>query len=60
MTVRKYIQLGRIERAKLLLLESDMSLAEIAGRAGFANQSHFTATFRRAISFTPKSYRDTK
>ncbi|HEX9391437.1 MAG TPA: helix-turn-helix transcriptional regulator [Usitatibacteraceae bacterium] len=60
MTVRKYIQLGRIERAKLLLLKSDMSLAEIAGRAGFADQSHFTATFRRAISFTPKSYRDTK
>ena len=48
----------RVERAKRLLSESDLSIAEIALRVGFASQSHFTTTFRRLAWTTPKAFRE--
>lgn len=48
----------RIERAKKLLIETDLPIAEIALRVGFASQSHFTTTFRRLAWTTPKSFRE--
>lgn len=48
----------RIERAKKLLSETDLPIAEIALRAGFASQSHFTTTFRRLAWTTPKAFRE--
>jgi AraC family transcriptional regulator len=47
----------RIERGKELLAASDHSLAEIALACGFADQSHFTAAFRKAVGATPGAYR---
>jgi AraC family transcriptional regulator len=47
----------RIDRAKELLAASDHSLAEIALACGFADQSHFTAVFRKAVGATPGGYR---
>lgn len=43
----------RIERAKRLLTETDLPIAEIALRVGFASQSHFTTTFRRLTGPLP-------
>jgi AraC-like DNA-binding protein len=43
----------RIDRAKALLRTADLSLAEIALACGFADQSHFTATFRKIVRTTP-------
>jgi AraC family transcriptional regulator len=43
----------RIERAKALLRAADPCLAEIALACGFADQSHFTATFRKMVGTTP-------
>lgn len=48
----------RIERAKRLLAETELPIAEIALRAGFASQSHFTTTFRRLAWATPKAFRE--
>ena len=48
----------RIERAKKLLSETDLAIADIALRAGFASQSHFTTTFRRLAWTTPKAFRE--
>jgi AraC family transcriptional regulator len=47
----------RIERAKNLLSTGDLGLAEIALACGFADQSHFTAAFRRGTGVTPGSFR---
>jgi AraC family transcriptional regulator len=47
----------KIERAKTLLSETALPIAEIAYRLDFASQSHFTALFRRFTSTTPKAYR---
>ena len=52
-----YITHQRMERAKRLLLETELSIAEIALRAGFSSQSHFTTSFRRLAGVTPRSYR---
>lgn len=47
----------RVERAKSLLTESGMPLAEVSTLAGFSHQSHFTRLFRRLTGTTPHSYR---
>jgi len=57
LTPREYILQKRIERAKALLSQSDLPLADVAAQVGFADQSHFTTTFRMATSMTPRSYR---
>jgi len=57
LTPGKYIFQLRIERAERLLSESNLPLAQVALQVGFADQSHFTAAFRRATSITPRAYR---
>ncbi|RFU44879.1 AraC family transcriptional regulator [Paraburkholderia sp. DHOC27] len=43
----------RIDFAKRLLAENALSLADIALRAGFCSQSHFTASFRQRVGCSP-------
>ena len=52
----RFLQCQRIARA-LELLRGDDSLAAIAQHVGFANQSHFTSTFRRMTGMTPTQAR---
>ena len=50
----QYVIARRIERAKKILLsETDLSLAEIATLVGFSDQSQFTRHFKRLIGVTP-------
>jgi AraC family transcriptional regulator len=58
-TPNGYMTEQRIERAKKLLSETNLPIADIALRTGFASQSHFTTTFRRLVWTTPKGFRDT-
>ena len=52
---------ARIKRAQELLLLGKDSVSAIAIQTGFADQSHFTKTFRRATGATPKDWqRDRK
>jgi AraC family transcriptional regulator len=57
MTPRAFVEQRRIERAKQLLSESKLSLANIAVDTGFGTQSRLTSTFRRRTGFTPGEYR---
>jgi AraC family transcriptional regulator len=54
-----YMTEQRIARAKKLLSDTNLPIADIALRAGFASQSHFTTTFRKLVWTTPKAFRDT-
>ncbi len=47
----------RMDKAKNLLANSKLSLAEIAGAVGYADQSHFTAAFTRCIGISPGRWR---
>ena len=53
-----YMTGQRIARAKKLLAETDFPIGDIALRAGFASQSHFTTTFRKLVWTTPKAFRN--
>jgi LacI family transcriptional regulator len=47
----------RLERARRLLLESDMSIPKVAAAAGFNTASYFVQVFREKIGTTPARYR---
>lgn len=47
----------RMERAKELLGQGDLSVSEIAYRCGYGNPSHFAAAFCRYAGVTPRRYR---
>lgn len=57
-SVGEYVRLVRIEHACRLLCERRNTLAEISQKCGFADQSHFTRVFHRALGVTPAAYRD--
>ena len=57
-SLHQYVIKCRIDRAKLLLTKTELSLAKIALRIGATNQSNFTAFFRKQVGITPKAYRD--
>ena len=47
----------RLERAKRLLLATELSLKEVASAAGFVSADNLGRTFRRAEGVTPLEYR---
>jgi len=49
----QYLLALRLERARRLLENTEASLSDIAQRAGFADQAHFTRLFKRAFGTTP-------
>jgi AraC family transcriptional regulator len=58
-TIGEFIRRQRIALACRALAESDTPLADVALLAGFADQSHFTRTFKRQLGLTPAAYRKT-
>jgi AraC-like DNA-binding protein/quercetin dioxygenase-like cupin family protein len=59
-TVGEYLRRRRVEEACAMIANSGASLAEIAVRCGFADQSHFSAIFRRHLGITPARYRESR
>jgi AraC-like DNA-binding protein len=51
----RYLQYRRVDLAKRLLREG-AKLADAAHGAGFADQSHFGRTFRKAVGLAPKEW----
>lgn len=56
-TIGDRIRSLRVDHAARELLETSEPLSEIALRAGFYDQSHFTNLFRRSLGVTPAAYR---
>jgi AraC family transcriptional regulator len=56
-TPHQWLQRCRLEKAKSLLLESAMPIADIAAILGFADQSHLTRTFTRMAGQSPATWR---
>lgn len=53
----QYVIRRRLERAKQLLQNTRLPIAEVALAVGCANQSHFSALFHKATGVTPLAYR---
>ncbi len=55
-----YINAVRVEKSKDLLLNSALSLAQIADLVGFSDQSYYTKVFSRVVGTSPGQYRKTR
>ena len=53
----RFVLQSRVERAKHLLGETELSLAEIALIVGFGDQSHCARWFRKIVGITPSRFR---
>ena len=53
----QYVIGQRVERAKQLLLQNQLSIAEVAQEVGFSEQSQLTRHLKRATGLTPKQLR---
>ena len=47
----------RVELAQSLLSDSNLSVADVAGRLGFTDQAHLTKVFRQVTGDTPAAWR---
>ncbi|WP_299017506.1 AraC family transcriptional regulator [uncultured Photobacterium sp.] len=56
-TPHQYVLKKRLEMAKQLIGNSQLSLAQVAQSAGFASQSSFTQAFSRFYGMPPAQYR---
>ena len=54
---KEYIRNAQLERAKLLLKQSDRMIHEIAMEVGFSDVDYFTRWFRQMTGISPTNYR---
>jgi YesN/AraC family two-component response regulator len=54
----KYIALVRMSNAKKLLLETDLTIKEIAYQVGYADEKEFMKRFKQMEEVTAKTYRN--
>lgn len=54
----EYLTNLRINRAKILLKDSQMTIAEIAGEVGYAYDTSLAAAFRRKMGMSPREFRN--
>ncbi|HTK00239.1 MAG TPA: AraC family transcriptional regulator, partial [Bordetella sp.] len=53
-----YIMHERVQLAQSLIVEGDLTLADVATQAGFSTQCHFCNVFRRHTGMTPSAFRE--
>ncbi|MNI27123.1 HTH-type transcriptional activator RhaR [compost metagenome] len=53
-----YLMSKRLERAKRLLAQTDLSISAVAQECGFFNDAQFCALFKRSNGVTPRKYRE--
>ena len=56
-TLVRYQQTIRIERARRLLEETNLSVKQIVSEVGASDMSHFVREFRRSQGLSPRRYR---
>lgn len=59
-SVGEFIRRVRIEEACKLMLSRDLPLTEVGLATGFADQAHFSRTFKRITGLTPGQFRATR
>lgn len=56
----EYLTEIRMNRAKELLMSSDMSMKEICSEIGYADPNYFSRTFKKNTGLTPTEYKEGK
>ncbi len=57
MSIKEFILEIRLKRAAQLLKESDLTIAEISDRTGFANPKYFSVCFKRRYDLSPSDFK---
>lgn len=57
LTVKQYIDLAVIERAKELMVTTDLTLKELAYQLHFKDEFYFSRLFKKKVGCPPKQYR---
>lgn len=57
-SLAEYLLQERVERVKERLVNSKLSVLEIADQCGFTSKGHFFAAFKKLTNLTPKQYRE--
>ena len=60
MTFKELLQEKRLNRAKQLLNETDISIVEIISLVGYENLTYFYKIFKEKYGYTPKNYKGVK
>ncbi|MGB8451453.1 MAG: AraC family transcriptional regulator [Anaerocolumna sp.] len=58
--INDYIRQVRIMKAQELLLQSDMTIVDIATATGFTTSNYFYSIFKKETGLTPAAYRNVK
>ena len=53
----RYLTAYRMEQARKLLRDSNLSVGEIAERVGYPDPFHFSKTFRNTVGVSPSQFR---
>jgi transcriptional regulator GlxA family with amidase domain len=53
----QWVMAARVQKAKELIAESNLSLDEIAASCGFASRTHLATVFKRFVNLSPAVYR---
>lgn len=56
--INDYILSVRMQRAKYLLLNEDLSISEISFKVGFSSQAYFSTVFKSRFGVTPKGFKE--
>ncbi len=57
---RDLVNQVRVERARELLVERDLSITDVAAELGYSAPAHFARAFRRETGLSPRHYRRSK
>lgn len=55
-TVFGYLREHRLEQARLLLIEGELSVQQVARAIGYAHPGYFATAFKRRFGVSPKAY----
>ncbi|WP_391204360.1 response regulator transcription factor [Psychrobacillus sp. L4] len=57
-TFQDYMLTMKLNRAKILLLSTDMKIYEIATAVGFDDPNYFSASFKKRFDFSPNQFKE--
>ncbi|MDQ0223187.1 helix-turn-helix transcriptional regulator [Streptococcus moroccensis] len=56
-TISYHIAQAKLDKARQLLLETQLTIHQVAEQSGYQSESHFHRLFKKQMSMTPKQYR---
>ncbi len=57
-TINDYICITKIEKAKEMLVNTDMNIGAVSEKLGFSSPSYFTRKFKQIVGVSPKDFKE--